>query len=178
MSLAEPTCPTCGAPLTLTHSGELDTWVCPQHHGAAMTMSEAYRHLQDDELESLWQLARSATPSSQARLSPLTGRPMVSVILRYDSDEAPGVPVAEGTVTLDIDADEQFIWFDASEFAALPTDLPNAEPTTEELGAVESIRARYGEAIVTDSHDRTLHDLAERIQRRLPDLFRADRFSS
>lgn len=178
MSLAEPTCPTCSAPLTLTHSGELDTWVCPQHHGVAMTMSEGYRHLQDDELESLWELARSATPTAQARLSPLTGRPMVSVILPYDSDEVPGAPAPQGTVTLDVDADEQLIWFDAGEFEALPTDLPNAEPTPEELAEVESIRARYGEAIVTDSHDRTSHELAERIQRRLPRLFRADRFSS
>lgn len=174
MSLATPNCPTCQAALVLTHSGELDSWVCPSQHGVAMTLSEAYGVVQDDEIHLLWELARGAAPDPCGTPSPMTGRAMVSVEVPYDVDETPDVRAAAGVVVLDVDLDEQVIWFDESELEALPTDLPNAEPSPEELAAVGEIRRRYGEAVVADSHEQTSHELAERVQRAFSRLFTRD----
>jgi Zn-finger nucleic acid-binding protein len=162
MSLTAPACPTCQAALQFTHSGELDTWVCPQGHGVALTLSEAYELAQDDELKELWTRARAATGAPGGRPSPISGKPMVAVSLAYDPDETEGTPPS-GSVDVDVDVAEEVIWFDAGELEKLPADLPNPEPSAEELAAINEIRRRYGEAIVADDHDRTSHELAERI---------------
>jgi hypothetical protein len=174
MSLATPNCPICQAALVLTHSGELDSWVCPAHHGVAMTLSEAYGIVQDDEIHLLWDLARAQAAGPSGRPSPMTGRPMVSVSVPYDADETPGVEAAAGLVVLDVDLDEEVIWFDLSELEVLPADLPNAEPSAEELTAVNEIRRRYGEAIIADSHENTSHELAERVHGAFSKLFTKD----
>ncbi len=167
MSLMHPTCPSCGAELVLTHEGALDSWVCPSGHGLALTLSETYERAQEDELDRLWQLARAATPGSTGRLSPTTGRPMVSVEVPYDADEslegAPGDGPDTGSVWLDVDVDDQVIWFDAAELDAFPADLPDAEPTDEELTAVAGIRAAFGQSLVDADHARHHGDVTERI---------------
>jgi len=104
----------------------------------------------------------------------MTGRAMVSVEVAYDADETPGVQAAAGVVVLDVDLDEEVIWFDQSELETLPADLPNAEPSAEELAAVNEIRRRYGEAVVADSHEHTSHELAERVQVAFSKLFTRD----
>ena len=49
MTLAAPSCPTCHSPLDKTVDGALDSWVCTDGHGLAITLSEGYGQMQDDE---------------------------------------------------------------------------------------------------------------------------------
>ena len=166
-----PTCPSCGAELALTHEGALDSWVCPSGHGLALTLSETYERAQEDELDRLWQLAKDATPGTAGRLSPTTGRPMVSIEVPYDPDEAregeSGDGPDTGSVWLDVDVDDQVIWFDAGELESLPADVPDAEQTDEELTAIAGIRAAFGQSVVDADRARTHGDVTERIYRRI-----------
>jgi hypothetical protein len=171
MSLMHPTCPSCRGELALTHQGALDSWVCPAGHGLALTLSETYERAQSDELDRLWQLARSAGPSSAGRTSPTTGRPMVSIEVPYDGDEAregeAGDGPDTGSVWLDVDVSDQVIWFDAAELDALPADLPDPQPTAEELAAVDRIRTAFGQSVLDADHARHHGDVTERIYRRI-----------
>lgn len=163
-----PACPVCGTGLVLGSSGELDSWTCPNGHGLAMTLSEAHGRLQDDEVSDLWQRARQAPPGPLP--GPFRGRPMVRVELPVDDDEAtegtPGDGPTTSTVTLDVDLDEQFIWFDAGELDELPEDLPNAGPTPDQLAAEERIRRQFGEGIEAAAEERESTELTERLYRR------------
>ena len=47
-------------------SGALDRWSCTAGHGLAMTLSESYEQLQEDEIGRLWQLARDAADGPSA----------------------------------------------------------------------------------------------------------------
>jgi len=171
MSLSHPTCPSCGGDLTLTHQGSLDTWVCPAGHGLAMTLSESYERLQEDEINSLWQRAKAATPTGASRRSPTTGAPMVSVEVPFDDDEAvAGAPddgPDRGSVWLDVDLADEVIWFDASELDALPVDLADPAPTADELASVDRIRGAFGQSIVDAAEARADADVTERIYRRI-----------
>jgi hypothetical protein len=171
MSLSVPVCPSCGEALTLTHQGQLDTWVCPAGHGLGATLSEAYEVAQEDELAQLWQLARAATPSNSARRCPICERAMVSVEVPYDPDEAedgqPGDLEPIGSVWVDVCLDDQLIWFDDGELQAFPTDLPDPEPTEAELEGAAKIRASFGQSIVDSSHARESGQLTERIYQRI-----------
>ncbi|CAN5591780.1 hypothetical protein BH10ACT3_BH10ACT3_05000 [soil metagenome] len=166
-SVSIPTCPIGGEDLRLGSQGELDYWSCPAGHGLAMTLSESHLRLQDDEVAELWQLARVAEPGPL--MSPFGQRQMVRVTLPYDDDELPAADgdastsASSGSVVLDVDLEEQFIWFDAGELDLLPADLANAEPTAEELAAVAQIRARFGSDIEADLEARDDHEISERI---------------
>src|SRR6056297_1651665 len=100
-----PRCPDCGSELELGSHGALDRWSCPSGHGLAMTLSESYEQLQEDEIARLWQLAREAEPGT--RPSPFDGRPMAHFVLPYDDDEAaegePGDGPDVGSVAIDVD---------------------------------------------------------------------------
>ena len=171
MSLSHPSCPSCGGDLTLTHSGSLDTWVCPAGHGLAMTLTESDGRLQEDEISSLWQRARAAVPTGAGRPSPTTGTPMVSIEVPYDDDEAvdgaPGDGPDRGSVWLDVDVSDQVIWFDASELESLPEDLADPEPSPESIAALAKIRETFGTALVDAAATRDDADVAERIYRRI-----------
>ncbi len=167
-SVTRPRCPICGDELRLGQHGELDYWACPHAHGLAMTLSETYGQLQDDEISQLWALARQAAPGPLK--SPFDHRQMVRFELGYDDDEiphgAPGAGPQLGTVELDVDVEHQFIWFDEGEFEELPKDLPNEEPSAEVLAREAQIRQQFGEdldAALADRHDR---ELTERLYRR------------
>lgn len=171
MSLSAPECPVCAGALILTHRGTFDSWVCPQAHGLAVTLSEAYERLQEDELATLWSLARAASPGPAARRSPTTGRPMVAVEVPYDADEAAegeaGDGPAAGSVWVDVDPEDQVIWFDAGELEQFPADLADPEPSPAELAAEESIRVAFGEQVAAAAADRGAGRLTERIYRRV-----------
>jgi Zn-finger nucleic acid-binding protein len=171
MSLSVPVCPSCGEALTLTHQGQLDTWVCPAGHGLGATLSEAYDVVQEDELAVLWQLARQATPSNSARRCPICEQPMVSVEVPYDTDEAEEGASGDldpiGSVWVDVCEDDQLIWFDAGELQAFPTDLADPEPSAAELEGAEKIRAAFGQSIVESSRARESGQLTERIYQRI-----------
>lgn len=171
MSLAKPSCPSCNGDLVLTASGAFDTWVCPSGHGLAATLSESYERVQDDEISRIWQEARRCRPTGTARRSPTTGASMVSVKVEWDADEIPegdeGDGANLGSVWLDVDVWDQVIWFDDSELGLMPEDLPDAEPTPEELESLESIRRAFGDSIDDAAEQREEREIAERIYRRI-----------
>ena len=164
-----PHCPVCGIELQLGSSGQLDRWTCTAGHGLAMTLSESYERLQEDEIGRLWQLARDAAPGPLS--SPFDGTPMRRFVLPYDDDEAaegePGDGPDTGTVEIDVDVPNQFIWFDAGELDELPVDLPDAEPSAEELAKVAEIAAQFGAGIEAAARDRDADDVSERLYRRV-----------
>lgn len=149
--VSQPRCPRCGDSLHLAHSGVFDFWECPDGHGTAATLSELYRQVQDDEIAQLWALGAHAGPGPLPAL--LTGPAMARITLGFDADElrwgAPGdaasVGHPAGTIELDVDVENQFIWFDRGELESLPRDLTNPEATQEELDRVANIAIQFGE---------------------------------
>ena len=168
--VSTPVCPECRAPLQLGSHDQLDSWTCPSGHGLALTLSESYGHVQDDELAELWRLARST--SERGRPSPFPPHaPMAHITLPYDADEVaegePGDGPALGEVALDIDVDQQFIWFDEGELDELPQDLPDAEPTAQEQARLAQVRSQFAsdlDAAMAAGQDR---ELTERLYRRV-----------
>lgn len=169
MDVTVPTCPDCGVDLAHGSEGALDHWSCPNGDGVALTLSEGHERLQPDELGALWQTARRSPPGD--RPSPFDGRPMVQVTLDYDEDEVPegepGDGPTTGTVVLDVDVEQQFIWFDAGELEQLPHDLPDAPVDPEVLAREREIRERFGAGIESALAERHEDELGERIYRRL-----------
>ncbi|MFN8016964.1 MAG: hypothetical protein U0P45_02445 [Acidimicrobiales bacterium] len=143
-------CPTCGAQLALTSTGALDAWVCPAGHGLAATLSELYERAQEDDIRALWQVARKATAVEGARACPMCARPMVAISSPVDADEVPEGEDGDGPtaaeVPLDVCVADEVIWFDAGELEAMPADLPDAEPSAQELAALAQIRAQFAQA--------------------------------
>ncbi len=139
--------PVNGNELVLGSEGELRFWYDPQGSGLAVTLSEAYDVAQEDEIENLWKLAKTAPPSPL--MSPQGGKPMVRVVLGYDDDEASeghsGDGPDSGQLTVDVDVVNQFIWFDAGELELLPRDKPDAEPTPDQEAQLENIVGVFGE---------------------------------
>lgn len=155
----------------LTHTGTFDTWVCPTGHGLAVTVTEAYERLEEDEISQLWKKARAATPTGSARKSPTTGKPMVSVEVTWDADEIPegeaGDGPDEGSVWLDVDVEDEVIWFDSAELDHFPQDRPDAQPSQTELDAVSKIQQAFGQSVVDGEHARESRGLTERIYQRI-----------
>jgi hypothetical protein len=155
----------------LTHAGTFDTWVCPTGHGLAVTVTEAYERIEEDEIGQLWKRARAATPTGSARPSPTTGKPMVSVEVTWDADEVPesqaGDGPDEGSVWLDVDVEDEVIWFDSAELDSFPRDRPDAQPSQTELNAVAKIQEAFGQSVVDDENARESRALTERIYQRI-----------
>lgn len=170
MSYAEPTCPDCPTPLVLTHTGTLDSWVCPTGHGLALTLTESYEQLQEDEIRQLWQLVRHPGATDAARCCPMCEQTMRLVDVEYDSDEAlegeAGDGPAEGSVELDVCEPCQVLWFEQGELQAFPEDLPDPEPSAEELQAIAQIRETFGQSLVEAYDAREASQVTERIYRR------------
>lgn len=160
-----PTCPTCATELAHNTAGTLDTWTCPQGHGAGLTVTEAYTHIQDDEIHRAWDAARSGTPGP--RKCPICGRQMVVVDLAYDPDESAEVAPGSPSEALDVCTEDQLIWFDPGEYEALPADVPNPEPSPEELARIAAIRQAFGESVVAAAHAREDRTLTEHLYRHL-----------
>jgi hypothetical protein len=164
-----PVCPICGEQLRLGSSGKLDRWSCTNGHGLAMTLSESYERLQEDEIAHLWKLASRAAPGPLE--SPFDGRPMARFVLPYDEDEVPegdpGDGPDTGSVQIDVDVANQFIWFDAGELDEMPEDLPDPEPSAEELAKVAEIAAQFGAQIEAAARADESDDLSEQLYRRI-----------
>lgn len=175
-------CPTCNASLQLTPQGSFDSWICPAGHGLAATLSELYEEAQEDEVRRLWALARAASvPTSGGRPCPVCTRPMVSVVVPTDADEAlegePGDTGDTGEVPVDVCPSDQVIWFDVAELDALPDDLPDPQPTVAQEAALAEIRRTFGEAIVAsiEADEGRADHLADRLVDRLGLSSRASR---
>jgi Zn-finger nucleic acid-binding protein len=164
-----PHCPVCGIELQLGSSGALDRWSCTDGHGLAMTLSESYEQLQEDEIGHLWQLARDAAPGPLA--SPFDGVAMRRFALPYDDDEVPEGQEGDGpdlgTVEIDVDVANQFVWFDAGELELLPVDRPDPEPSAEELEKVAEIAAQFGASVESAARQRDADDVSEKLYRRV-----------
>jgi Zn-finger nucleic acid-binding protein len=164
-----PRCPVCGVELQLGSSGSLDRWSCTAGHGLAMTLSETYEALQEDEIGRLWALAREAAPGPLP--SPFDGTPMKRFVLPYDDDEVPegepGDGPDVGSVEIDVDVANQFVWFDAGELEELPVDLPDPEPSAAELEKVAEIAAQFGAGVEEAARRRDAGDVTERFYRRV-----------
>lgn len=147
-------CPTCRAALQLTNHDTFDSWVCPNGHGLAATLSELYERAQEDEIHRLWAVARAAVAAGQVggRPCPMCQRAMVSITVGTDVDEIddglPGDGADTGEVPVDVCVDDQVIWFDVSELDLLPADLPDAQPTPEQEAALADIRRTFGNELV------------------------------
>src|SRR5690606_29965288 len=91
--------------------------------------------------------------------------------LPYDADEVPegqdGDGPDIGTVEIDVDVANQFVWFDAGELDVLPVDLPDPEPSAAELEKVAEIAAQFGAGIEAAADEREADDLSERLYRRV-----------
>jgi hypothetical protein len=141
-------------------------------------MAESYEQMQEDELSRLWELARAGSPGPLP--GPFGGPPMVRILLPYDGDEAredeEGDTEDVGTVELDVDLDNQFIWFDAGELEQLPADLEDAEPSAEENAALAQITRQFSEDYDAALDARDDHEISERIYQRIarrPGMLRA-----
>jgi Zn-finger nucleic acid-binding protein len=164
-----PHCPLCGVQLELGSSAELDRWSCPAGHGLAMTLSETYERMQEDEIGLLWKLARDAAPGPLG--SPFDKTPMKRVVLPYDDDEVPegepGDGPNTGSVHLDVDVANQFVWFDAGELDELPHDLPDPEPSAEELARIDQIVDQFSADIEGAARAREASTVTGRLYRRV-----------
>ena len=170
MSLSTPKCPTGGEVLVLTHHGDLDSWVCTESHGLALTVTESYERLQEDEISLLWERVRAGQSGSSSLRCPMCEQGMVGVELGYDDDEVPEGEAGDGadlgTVHLDVCEPCQVIWFDNGELDLLPMDQPDAEPTAEEVQAVAEIRESFGQSLVAGVQAREAATLTDKIYRR------------
>jgi Zn-finger nucleic acid-binding protein len=173
-AVTKPRCPHCREELQLgswqlRDGVPLDCWACPGAHGVALTMAESYEQLQEDELARLWELARAGSPGPLP--GPFGGPPMVRILLPYDDDEAregeEGDAEDVGSVELDVDLDNQFIWFDAGELEQLPADLPDPEPSAEENAALSRITQEFTQDYGAALDARDDHEISERIYQRI-----------
>ena len=170
-----PSCPVCSADLHLGGTPSADgtdtfhCWTCPNGHGLAMTLSESYERLQEDEIAQIWQAARTAGPGPLP--SPFHGAPMARVTVEVDGDEVPDGDAGDGpttaTVVVDVDVENQFIWLDAGELDEFPADLPDAQPSAEELATEQQIVDRFGASYEEAVEGREGTELTEKLYRRV-----------
>jgi hypothetical protein len=141
MSLSSPVDPHTGAPLQLTTVGGVSRWVSTSGTGEAVTLAQLHDNLQDDEIETLWQAAKVKYQAGETSplSSPTGDRKMVRVVVSVDADELSDAATDATTVTVDVDFDDQIIWFDTGELEQFPADIANPEDrewTPEEDAAI------------------------------------------
>lgn len=148
-------CPTCAAALQLTNHDSFDSWICPNGHGLAATLSELYERAQEDEIHALWAQAKAswvAAEPTTGRACPMCTRLMVSIAVGTDADEVdegrPGDGANTGEVPIDVCVVDQVIWFDVAELELLPADLPDPQPTAAQEAAVADIARQFGDELV------------------------------
>ncbi|HEV2309945.1 MAG TPA: hypothetical protein VGU73_05445 [Acidimicrobiia bacterium] len=134
------TCPKCGAPLALRDEGALNAWTCPQGHGLAFTLTEAYERLPGGEIQTLWALARTAKPGT--RRCPMCGGKMATVPVPGSDGERP--------VDVDVCVNDELLWLDAGELDRLPAAKPHAAPSADEQQHIDDITRQFGEGLQRD----------------------------
>jgi Zn-finger nucleic acid-binding protein len=156
-------CPRCRATLTKgTQKNDIDVWACPNQDGVGMTLSEAWGHLQDDEVKAIWNAAKNGQPSSLK--SPVLGTDMVRIEIVVDSDEEEGNRGPDAfQMELDVSVDEQFIWFDSGELERMPGDLPNPAMSDEERRHIDEIAQQFGESLMASYHEKENESLEGRL---------------
>lgn len=114
-------CPQCRVELEIGHMKGLRTYQCPADHGVAINIVDAYRHLQRDELQAIWQAAGAADAPKTELLSPVSNDPMVRVTFLADDDLAVGnrTPGAR-EITIEVDPETHYAWFQLDELRQMP----------------------------------------------------------
>jgi Zn-finger nucleic acid-binding protein len=152
-----PVCPNCRSALQLEHDGELDAWACPQHHGLGFTVSAAYERMDDNEIHTIWQQARTANAGS--RPCPICATTMVSVTV---------APTAEATtLSLDVCLVDEFIWFDAGELDEIPVDTNEPAPNPDEEAHIAQITQQFGSELTAEWSERDSETLRDHLLHRL-----------
>jgi hypothetical protein len=178
MADLEYRCPQCRQPLASRRNGDFDTWECTQGHGVGLTLTEAYGHLQEDEIHAIWKAAAGAPKSALA--SPLLGHPMVAVTVVVDDDEVEGnTGSGAHPVTLDVAVDEQFLWFHVVDFKAMPADLPNPPPSAADVARLDSLKDQSSRWVArdADSEESALSKLGYRFGSRAAALLHLTSFT-
>jgi Zn-finger nucleic acid-binding protein len=155
-----------GSPLALEHSGDLDAWECPQHHGLGFTISEAYERMDEAEIHAIWQQARAASAGSRA--CPICTTTMVSVTVAPTAgatDEPTTDPLP--TLGLDVCIVDEFIWFDAGELDAIPVDPDDPAPNPEEEAHLAEITEQFGDELSTEWSARDSETMRDHLIHRL-----------
>ena len=101
------------------------------------------------------QTERGLNGHSSRLKSPVLGRDMRRIEISVDSDEeegnrGPGAFQME----LDVNVDEQFIWFDSGELERMPDDIPNPPLSEEERKQIAEISQQFGDSIMAAYHKR------------------------
>ncbi len=160
MTLTTMPCPRCGDPLVLETRDTFNPWVCKNGDGLGFTITEAYDHIQEDEITAIWEAAKTASVTELK--SPILGRRMVSVSIQVDADEDVEVAPGSPTISVEVDPYEQFIWLDAGELEQFPEDRPDPEPSAEELKKLKEITNEFGREIKAANQARLDKTLVER----------------
>ena len=74
---------------------------------------------------------------------------------------------ATATIVVDVDVENQFIWLDAGELDEFPADLPDPEPSPDELAREQEIVQRFGVSYTDAVEGRESRELTERLYRRV-----------
>ncbi len=144
--------------MSLEHDGELDAWACPQHHGLGFTVSEAYARMDEAEIHTIWQQARTATAGS--RTCPMCAMAMVSVTVAPTTD-------APSALNLDVCLVDEFIWFDAGELDAIPVDTNEPVPSPDEDAHIAQITEQFGSELTAEWSERDRETLRDHLLHRL-----------
>jgi hypothetical protein len=96
---------------------------------------------------------------------------MVQVVVALDHDEDDAVAPGSPTITVDVDFEDQVIWFDAGELERFAADLPNPEErewTPEETAAIRKSARDLADAwgrSVKEQEDQNVLGSADNIRR-------------
>lgn len=175
MSETPYVCPKCRFALMPVHVGRLDTWECKEGHGIAISLSESYGHLQEDEISAIWRAAGSGKATGLK--SPLLGKPMIAIEVLVDDDEGDHEGQNARMVALSVAPEEQFLWFAVADFKSMPADLPNPGASDSERAAQHQLAEQSRQAVARDldSREDDLDRLATRFGTRVAALTAADR---
>jgi Zn-finger nucleic acid-binding protein len=157
-----PTCPDCGAALSLGASGERTFWSCPAGHGLGFTMTAACARVDDDAIGRAWRASEDAPTGTRA--CPFCGRTMVSATFAAGTDA--------GDLTVDVCGEDELFWLAPGELDQLPPAHARAEPSAEELRNLAVVRRAFDagidEAIRQEQGHGILDRLADTVVRRHP----------
>jgi Zn-finger nucleic acid-binding protein len=155
---AVPVCPNCGSALHLERDGALDAWVCPNGHGLGFTVSEAYERIGEDEIHTIWQQARTASPGTRA--CPMCATTMVAVAV------PPNAHVST-VLNLDVCLVDELFWFDAGELDIIPIESPDPGPSREEEAHLATIAKQFGDQLISEWAARENTTLTDHLIHRL-----------
>lgn len=139
-------CPKCDRPLTTVKGAPGVFWRCPSCEGRSATISLLRRNVPPEVINELWQSAKSGTLPRKLKC-PACGNRMTEV----------PASTGHGRQFLDVCTTCHFVWFDYSEYAALPS-LPKEQAWEETLPqeAREKLALLKIEAIRESAKDSSL----------------------